>query len=404
LGKSSGFRTASRRKGQGSTEYLVVFGAVLAISLIVVMLLATNAGNSPDKAESDAYWASLTPIKITSSRSDNGNLVLTVQNSGNERIWLTGIRTGATDLDLYAYTSNNSYGQSYCSSASGSPVCDIYLQIGKPVVIATQYSGQCSSSNGHLKIENITLFYRTKSISGFSLVGERALVVPCSSDTMAALATPSPVASATPAPYAVLSGQVTNTYGIGVSGATVNLTNSSGQYATANSSGHYSINVSLGGQGAAFLVNASAGTSYNYTTGEVSLNAGVPATRNFIISAISPIEFIFFVTNENGTNIAEFTPTGDIVLKGGCYSGGSCAGSPDGSFEIRDASGVAHAYINSTGSLCIEEANCNDHDASCEDSPDGSFDVTNSSGHRVSYISPTGTLCLIGSLVQYGNP
>lgn len=389
---------------------MVILGAGLLIALVVVTLLSSGTSlMGPNKAESDAYWSSLTPIRIDSSKATNGSLVLRLQNSGNERIWLTGIRIGSNNLDLRAYLADNSYGDSYCNNSTGIPVCNIYLQVGKPVYVTGQYVEQCAGKQ-YLQLDNITLTYRTSSISGFTIKGTHEMVVSCSTDNVAAATvvpspTPSPIPS--PAPFAMLSGQVTDTYGIGVSGATVNLTNSStAQYATANASGHYSLNVSLGGSAAAFVANASAGSAYNYSTAVVSLSAGVAATRDFVISALSPIEFILFIKDDSGNNVAAFTPTGDVVLKGGCYSGasGSCA-SPSGSvFEMKDAGGAIRAYVNSSGSLCIEDSNCNDYDANCAGPAVDSFVVQNSTGQYVSYISPAGSMCLIGNLRQYGTP
>jgi len=99
-------------------------------------------------------------------------------------------------------------------------------------------------------------------------------------------------------------------------------------------------------------------------------------------------------------------PTGTIIIKGGCYTGstGSCSNPPDDTFVVRDSSGVAHAFINASGSLCIEDTDCNYGDASCSSAPDGSFIITDTSDTGVSYISPNGALCLTGTLTQFGTP
>jgi hypothetical protein len=112
------------------------------------------------------------------------------------------------------------------------------------------------------------------------------------------------------------------------------------------------------------------------------------------------------LVNASGNNLTTFFPTGLVVLRGGCYFGASgyCASPPDGSFIIRDTAGASRAFINASGSLCIEDANCNDADASCSGAPDGSFIVKNNSGNNVLYISPTGTLCITGQLLRFGAP
>jgi len=180
LGKSNGFGIASGRRGQDSSEYLVVLGAVLVIALIVVTLLASGINVSgPNRSESEAYWASTSPIKIVSSKMVSGTLILGLQNTGNLRIYLTGLSVSGTSLNLFHYYTDDNYGNSYCNSTSGGYVCDIYLQVGKVVYLAAKEAETCPE-NGLMEFKDVVMTYRTKGISDFKLVGERPLVVPCS--------------------------------------------------------------------------------------------------------------------------------------------------------------------------------------------------------------------------------
>lgn len=57
---------ASKRKGQGATEYLVVLVVVLVIAIIAIALLGgfTPFGTSTTIDQSQAYWHGATPFSI----------------------------------------------------------------------------------------------------------------------------------------------------------------------------------------------------------------------------------------------------------------------------------------------------------------------------------------------------
>ncbi|MFA6330378.1 MAG: hypothetical protein WCX64_06935, partial [Candidatus Micrarchaeia archaeon] len=71
---------------------------------------------------------------------------------------------------------------------------------------------------------------------------------------------------------------------------------------------------------------------------------------------------------------------------------------------VRDGAGVSHATINGSGSLCLEDTDCNGYDALCATPAEGSFAMRSSDGTVVSYITPAGVLCATGGVWQYGSP
>lgn len=365
------------RRGQTALEFMLIMSIALLILLMTVTLSNDQGG---------AINTRKTELSASLAASDIANAAREVYGQGS----------GARKLVLVAFP------RSYNASLSAISSPYIRIHVGRTDYVQTfpfQVVGTLPSRPGTFE---------------FSVINQAGVINVSVSENVSASPTPSaapsstpsstPTPSASPAPYAMLSGRVVDAYGIGVSGATVNLTNSSTlQYNTTNSSGYYSLNVSLGGQSNAFIANASSGVAYNYSAATVSLSAGVPASANFTISSFSPIEFIVFLQNSTGGNVAAFSPTGDVVLWGNCTAAANCSSLPAGALAFRDSLGVAHAYITEAGNLCLEDANCSDYDASCIAS-DNLFVVKNSSNVTVSYISEAGQLCMVGGFVQNGNP
>jgi len=125
---------------------------------------------------------------------------------------------------------------------------------------------------------------------------------------------------------------------------------------------------------------------------------------NGVFQGEVPLGTDFPVYNSSGSAIAKFTAGGDIILKGTCTSGGSCTSPPDGSFVIQNSTGSAKAYVDSSGNLCIEDANCSDYDSDCSSPGDGSFILQDASGSNVAYLNATGNMCLVGGLTESGSP
>ncbi|MFA6329257.1 MAG: carboxypeptidase-like regulatory domain-containing protein [Candidatus Micrarchaeia archaeon] len=376
-------------RGQASTEYLVVLGAVLAVGLVAVGTMAAlpSFGQMARQQQLDQYWMAATPFSITAIKLSDGNFSLSVANNAKKPEVLTGIELGTGTQVIQFWASNGS--QSF--------------RPGQETVVANEsfnFSGNpCFGKpvGTYYEFDNITLVYTEGSIPGMRQAG-MGIAGACSGVDLT-----SPAVNAQPG-YAFLSGYVHDASGAGLASARINVTNATNALsAVTDASGYYWLNVPLSGS-SQFSVNASSGAMYNYTATTVLLITETPATLNFVIGSQPGIEYITFIRDASGSNVAAFTTSGNLVLKGGCYSGASCSTPPDGSLIIRDSSGTAHAYINSSGSLCVEDANCNYYDSNCNDAPDGSLILRSPSGANATYISPTGTLCTIGEIWQYGTP
>ena len=140
--------------------------------------------------------------------------------------------------------------------------------------------------------------------------------------------------------------------------------------------------------------------------GRWSFNCWVNDTVNNLVNkTVGEIVLIpndthkFYIKNNLSEHVAWLGNLGNIILKGSCFSGGSCDNPGEDSFVIRNSTDDNVAFINSTGDLCVEKGNCSDQSASCNPIRDA-FIIRNSSDYNMSYIDFDGDLCLIGRLYE----
>jgi len=184
----------NRRRGQGATEYLVILGAVLLVSFVVIGATSsvTSSQSSVRQQQSQAYWSSLSPIKVIASKVVDSNLVLQLQNTGSSTIRVDGISVGNSSLPIYPYYSGDSYGPAYCSRPNDNfsdPSMSCALMVGpsESVYLAAQgaISGagkaiDCFGKNA-TEVSNIQFAYSTStsSITNLVLKGDKPLVASC---------------------------------------------------------------------------------------------------------------------------------------------------------------------------------------------------------------------------------
>jgi len=188
---SEGLR--SRFRGQGSTEYLVILGAVLLVSLVVVSATSSFSSSqvSMKQQQSQAYWSSLSPIKVLSSKVVDNNLILQVQNTGTSTIRLDGVNVGGVDLPIYPYYSGDYYGTAYCSrpndNFTATMTCALMIGAGESVYVTAQgaISGSspavdCAGKTG-IELSDVRFLYSTSgsSITNLLLKGDKPLVTSC---------------------------------------------------------------------------------------------------------------------------------------------------------------------------------------------------------------------------------
>ena len=98
------------KKGQGTTEYLIILAVIIVIALVVVGVMGWFPGVAfgITEQQSRAYWQSAAPMSITQYNIDGTNADLIVRNQTVDEIGVTditldGVSVGsATDLNIVA--------------------------------------------------------------------------------------------------------------------------------------------------------------------------------------------------------------------------------------------------------------------------------------------------------------
>lgn len=139
------------RKGQGTTEYLIILAVVIVIALVVVGVMGwiPGLGTGLSESQSKAYWQSTSPFAITTYQVTGGATpILVLRNNTSQNLSVTTIKIGNTTVT--AADANFTGGQEKSLTAAGSITCtsgnpysydvDInYLKtVGSSTVVLTQ--------------------------------------------------------------------------------------------------------------------------------------------------------------------------------------------------------------------------------------------------------------------------
>ena len=147
------------KKGQVSTEYLIILAVVLVIALVVVFLISSSGGgaNAALETQSKNAWAGAAPFSVTSYSASGTALTATMKNNDISALTITAI-TG-NELTTFA------------TSTAFNP--------GEEKSIAITLSSACGSSGSKFTLHNITITYTKGSASGLKQLGPRDLVGTC---------------------------------------------------------------------------------------------------------------------------------------------------------------------------------------------------------------------------------
>lgn len=165
-------------KGQGSTEYLVVLGAVIALSLLAATLLGYFADTSPmARAErSRAYWAGpAQPFGIYDA-------VYRYNGSGASN-WTGGVHLVMKNKDKYLQNISriilNGNSSTFCVSGSAAGAPFLLFNPGQERTVAViDGSGRMCLSNG-TAFARLALNHSSPFINGSLQNGSLALAVSC---------------------------------------------------------------------------------------------------------------------------------------------------------------------------------------------------------------------------------
>jgi len=285
-------------RGQATAEYLVVIGAVLVVTAVVIgATMQTGISESVAAQQSLIAWKSAAPFSITAFKLSSDSFSLSIVDSQKAPLDLTGIEFQYDEVILRFWMPDGSQSQSFWPGAYSATLVNSSFNVstnpcfGMPLGSAFEF-------------DNVTLIYTDNGLTGLREVGP-GIAGQCAVSSSESVAVPSvessPVPS--PAPYAMLSGWVRDANGVGLPSALVNLTNSTpSQSAVANASGYYYLNVSLGGQSAVFAASSSSNSTFGSSSTAISFAAGTPASRNFTVG-FAAASFNGIVLDVNGAAV-----------------------------------------------------------------------------------------------------
>jgi len=182
----------SYSKGQGATEYLVVLGAVLLVSLVVVQAVSssTSSGIALKEQQSSSYWKTATPFSITTYSLEAGTLVATIKNQQNEPLKLTAVQINDNGTAMAVWAGSKVFGAGEESA--------LYMRYGP--------NNGCKNSDAGTPFEaaQVTFVYdKSNGLQSFSQAGIKPLSGKCAQTTGLYFNPPSPAdgASASTASY-----------------------------------------------------------------------------------------------------------------------------------------------------------------------------------------------------------
>lgn len=147
------------KKGQVSTEYLVILAVVLVVALIVVALIGGMSPVSTGISESQSknYWLSVSPISISAWNYHGTSLDLTLQNMDGQKITVSQISIGGSAV----YSVNTSFA------------------VGETRTV-TATLANCGSSGDSFELQNVSITYMKDGISALLEKGDKTIVGKCS--------------------------------------------------------------------------------------------------------------------------------------------------------------------------------------------------------------------------------
>ncbi len=147
------------KRGQGSTEYLVLLAVALIVALVAIALLGWFPGVSADTRESQSrsYWNGAQPFSILEYKVSGTSVQLTILNTRSEKLTLTNVTLGGENLGISSTNFNG----------------------GETKTINGTLTTACGSA-GTLFEYDVVMTYNTKSISSIVMTGAKPLIGKCS--------------------------------------------------------------------------------------------------------------------------------------------------------------------------------------------------------------------------------
>jgi hypothetical protein len=147
------------KKGQVSTEYLVILAVVLVVALVVVYLVGGFSGLGAGSLETQSknYWAGASPFSIKTVKVSGTSMDLELVNNDLEKLTITGISVAGTSV----FSTSTDFNSGEDKSVTGT------------------LGSSCGASGTPYTYSNVTITYTKGSISGLKEVGVKPLVGKC---------------------------------------------------------------------------------------------------------------------------------------------------------------------------------------------------------------------------------
>jgi uncharacterized protein (UPF0333 family) len=148
------------KKGQVSTEYLVILAVVLVIALVVVYLVGGFAGLGAGSIETQSknYWGSTSPFAIKVYKVADTTMSLEMQNYDLDRLTITDISVDGTSV--------------YANSTS--------FTSGETKVLSGTLPAACGAAGVPYTYNNVVITYSKGALTGIKQSGTKPLVGKCS--------------------------------------------------------------------------------------------------------------------------------------------------------------------------------------------------------------------------------
>ena len=146
------------KRGQGSTEYLVLLAVALIIALVVIGLLGWFPGlaGGARETQSKTYWKGANPFSITDYKINGTAVSLAMRNTADSKLTLRDV-----ELDGSSMNSTN-----------------VSFRGGEDKLVTGTLGTTCGSAGTAFEY-NVTIVYDSASIPGMRFIGEKPLVGKC---------------------------------------------------------------------------------------------------------------------------------------------------------------------------------------------------------------------------------
>ncbi len=147
------------KKGQVSTEYLIILAVVLVIALVVVFLVTQSSGGASAtlQTQSQTAWQSAQPLAVTAVSASGTTFGVTMKNNDLQKVTVTGVTTDSTD--------------DYAVSTTFNP--------GEEKSVTLTLSSDCGALGTQLRVQNVSITYTKGSTAGLKETSGSPLIVTC---------------------------------------------------------------------------------------------------------------------------------------------------------------------------------------------------------------------------------